>query len=210
MVKLKIQDFNSLDKRYRANLINSLSGFKSANLIGTADKNKNTNLSVFSSTFHLGADPALVGIISRPNTVPRDTIENIKETGFFTINHISKDFIKKAHQTSARYEKFESEFQKVGLAEEWGDGHNVPYVLEARIKFLCELKEINNIKFNNTDFVIGEIKEAIYPETCVLEDGSLDLIKAESVWVSGLNCYGIGDKAIRLSYAKSDKEIQEI
>ena len=37
MKHFSTQDFAILDKQYRAKLINSLSGFKSANLVGTQD-----------------------------------------------------------------------------------------------------------------------------------------------------------------------------
>ena len=57
------QSLNELEQRYRAHLINSLSGFKSANLLGTVDKNGQENLSIVSSVFHLGANPALLGMI---------------------------------------------------------------------------------------------------------------------------------------------------
>ena len=55
-----------MDARYRAQLVNSLSGFKSANLIGTRNKQNHNNLAIFSSVVHLGSSPALVGFITRP------------------------------------------------------------------------------------------------------------------------------------------------
>ena len=85
-------EIESLDKRYRANLINSLSGFKSANLLGTKDATGQENLAIISSAVHIGADPATMGVIFRPNTVPRHTYENILETKEFTVNHIAKEF----------------------------------------------------------------------------------------------------------------------
>lgn len=93
----------AMEKRYRATFVNSLSGFKSANLLGTSDTNQQTNLCIVSSVFHLGANPALMGVIIRPDTVPRDTLENIRATGFYTLNHVQKEMIVAAHQTSARY-----------------------------------------------------------------------------------------------------------
>ena len=86
----------NLDSRYRAHFINSLSGFKSANLIGTQDNQGHTNLAIVSSVFHLGAHPPLVGMIIRPHSVPRHTLENILETGFYTINHVNKTIYQQA------------------------------------------------------------------------------------------------------------------
>ena len=58
-------------------------------------------------------------MIIRPNSVNRHTLENIMETNCYTINHINKDIYKKAHQTSARYPKEISEFDAVGLTQEF-------------------------------------------------------------------------------------------
>ena len=109
------QAISDLENRYRAHLINSLSGFKSANLVGTQDCNGQTNLAIVSSVFHLGAHPPLVGMIIRPHSVPRHTLENLLATKHYTINHVNKDIYDKAHQTSARYDKDESEFDATAL-----------------------------------------------------------------------------------------------
>ena len=82
-----------LDKIYKINLINSCSGFKSANLLGSVSKEGIPNVAVFSSVTHLGSNPPTLGFILRPTTVPRDTYKNIKENGSFTINHIYEDII---------------------------------------------------------------------------------------------------------------------
>jgi hypothetical protein len=75
MLHLCEQDILQMENFYRAAFVNSLSGFKSASLIGTIDKNKQTNLAVFSSVFHLGSNPALMGFINRPDSVDRHTLE---------------------------------------------------------------------------------------------------------------------------------------
>ena len=77
---------DAMAQRYRANFINSLSGYKSANLIGTCNEQQQTNLAIISSVVHIGANPPLMGMIMRPHTVTRDTLGNIKQTGLFTIN----------------------------------------------------------------------------------------------------------------------------
>lgn len=88
---------DALDTRTRAHFINSLSGFKSANLIGTQDDQGQTNLSIVSSVFHLGANPPLVGMIIRPHSVARHTFENILQTGFYTINQVNQFIYSQAH-----------------------------------------------------------------------------------------------------------------
>ena len=48
-----LQDINALPQRYRANFVNSLSGFKSSSLLGTTDGRVN-NLAIISSVVHVG------------------------------------------------------------------------------------------------------------------------------------------------------------
>lgn len=205
----KIDQFDTLEKRYRGNFINSLSGYKSANLIGTINEQGKENLALFSSAFHLGADPALIGIISRPDSVPRDTLENILNTKFYSINHVNKDIIKNAHQTSARTDV--SEFELARLTSIYHKGFKAPFLKEAKIQLATELVETIRITHNNTVLIIGAIRAVfLESEDYIASDGTVDLIKAEGVWVNGLNTYGIGHKSTKLSYAKEDKWPEEI
>ena len=69
------------DSRYRATLINSLAGVKQAFLIGSKSSSGHSNLAIFNSLIHIGANPPLWGFLCRPDTVKRDTLQNILETG---------------------------------------------------------------------------------------------------------------------------------
>jgi flavin reductase (DIM6/NTAB) family NADH-FMN oxidoreductase RutF len=54
-------------------------------------------------------------------------LQNIKETGYFTINHINtKDIIADAHHTSANYGDTVSEFDKTNLEAEFKNGISTP------------------------------------------------------------------------------------
>ena len=104
-MKLTKENILKFEKFYRAAFINSITGFKSATLIGTISKKGNANLAIFNSVIHVGANPPALGFLMRPISVERHTYNNIKETGCFTVNHINREIFKQAHQTSARYEK---------------------------------------------------------------------------------------------------------
>jgi hypothetical protein len=80
------------ERFYRANFINSLTGFKSVSLIGTFNQRGQTNLAIFSSVVHLGYDPAPIGFINRPIQAAPHTLANIQATGMYTINHIHPSF----------------------------------------------------------------------------------------------------------------------
>ncbi len=203
-------DILQMEMRGRAAFMNSLSGFKSASLIGSVDKNGNTNLAIFSSVVHLGSNPALVGFINRPDSTSRHTLENILETNCFTINHINQASYKKAHQTSARYPKEISEFNATGLTPEFGKLLQAPYVRESTIKYGLEFAEKHELKINGTLLIIGKVVEVFIPENCLLPHGAIDIEKAETVAISGLDCYHSTKQLSRLSYAKPEKIAVEI
>ena len=126
------KDIDQMEKNFRLNLINSCTGYKSANLIGTQSADGKTNLAVFSSITHLGSNPPLIGFVLRPTTVPRDSYRNIKAYSLFTVNHIHHDTVADAHHTSAKYPEDVSEFSKTDFDPEYLDGFQAPFVKGAR------------------------------------------------------------------------------
>lgn len=193
---------DELEKHTRTHLINSLSGYKSANLIGTQDLQGNTNLSIVSSVIHLGAHPPLVGMIMRPHSVPRHTFENILQSGVYTINQVNKSIYKQAHQTSARYDKEESEFDATGLTPQYFDDFTAPFVQESRLKYAVKFVENQHLAINGTELVIGEIMDVYLDKAALQSDGFLDLQAIETVAITGLDSYHTSNKLTRLPYAK--------
>lgn len=200
----------NMENQERVHFINSLGGFKSVSLLGTTNNLGQSNLAIFSSLFHIGANPPLIALMFRPSPPERDTLRNILETGFYTINHINENIYKQAHQTSARYNSDISEFDVTGLQPEYKNNFKAPYVKESNIQLGVEFKEKIDITINNTTMIIGEIKEVYFPENCLNKDGFLDLEKANTITCSGLDSYHKTIKLDRLSYAKPDKEITSI
>ena len=188
------------DSFYRRNLINCLSGYKSLNLIGTKTSEGVTNLAVFSQVFHIGAAPPLVGILFRPHTVKRDTLENILQTGFFTLNHVTPLFYKEAHWTAASWES--SEFEGTGLIEEFKHDFYAPFVKSSPVQLGCSLVETQTLQVNQTVLLIANVDHIFVEEKGLRADGSLDLNALETVTVSGLDEYHVGEKLGRLAYPK--------
>lgn len=196
------QQIAETEERKRTALVNSLSGFKSLNLIGTVNKDGQTNLAVFNSVMHIGANPPLMGFISRPDSVERHTLENIQQTGYYTINHVNKEIFEKAHQTSARYKREQSEFDASGLTAEYKNNFSAPFVQESSIQIGLILKEIVSVKSNGTHFIVGEITDLYFPEEIWEETGILDIEKAGTVAGSSLDGYHTTQLLKRMKYAK--------
>ena len=183
------QDIETMNHVTRLKIINSVTGIKPANLIGTTSNLGETNLAVFSSIVHLGSNPALLGFISRPQTAEvGHTYRNIKENQQYTINHIHPEFIKNAHYTSAKFDKGISEFGRCGFTEEYISSFKAPFVQESVFKMGMRFKEVIDIKLNGTMLVIGEVEHLIIPETAFVDD-DIDLEQTNGVGISGLNSY---------------------
>lgn len=206
---LQRDDIENMDRVKRLNLINSITGIKPANLIGTVAKDGRTNLAIFSSVVHLGSHPPLLGLIVRPaGEVNRHTYENIKATGVYTINHVHRLSTTRAHYTSAKFEEEVSEFDACGFTEEFLENFAAPFVKESQLKIGLRFKEEIPIALNNTTFIIGEVEHIILPDAVMDKDGNLDLEDLESVGVSGLNSYYSLKKAAQYPYARPDDALQ--
>ena len=195
-------EFSQMEKRYRANFFNTLSGYKSANLLGTISNNKNTNLAIFNSVIHLGANPPLMGFILRPISVERHTYDNIISSGDYTINHVHEAIIGKSHQTSAKYDKNVSEFEECGFTPEYIQNFKAPFVQEAFIKIGLKFKEEIIIKSNETILMVGEILLVQIKEEFIESNGAINLPSAKTVTISGLDTYLKAEQIKKLSFAR--------
>lgn len=201
------QDISELDKIYRINLINSCSGFKSANLLGSRSKEGITNVAVFSSVTHLGSNPPTLGFILRPTTVPRNTYKNLKETGYFTINHIWEAIIDDAHHTSAKYPEEISEFNMTSLEEEYKGKHKAPFVKGAPVQMAMKFIEEIYVPSNDVMLIVSQIEELYVDEKLLKEDGLINLSEGNVATINGLDTYAIPKFKKQISYQRP-KEIK--
>ncbi len=193
---------DEMDHLYKINLMNSISGYKSANLIATKSEDGIANVAVFSSVVHYGSSPAILGFVLRPTTVARNTYDNIKKTGFYTINSINENIIEDAHHTSAKYAPGISEFDKTDLTEEYKDGFYAPFIAESPLKIGLKFLEEYHIKANGTILVLGEVTDLYFKDEMLSEDGFLNLSEAKIAAINGLDTYVISGKQKRLSYQR--------
>ena len=205
MAFFNFDDIQNLEKIYKINLINSCSGFKSANLLGSISEEGISNVAVFSSVTHLGSKPPTLGFILRPTTVPRDTYKNIKDTGIFTINHIHQDIIEDAHHTSAKYPKEVSEFDMTGLEEEFKGNFKAPFVKGAPVQMSMKFIEEVYVPSNDVMLIVSQIQELYIDDALLQEDGLINLSKGNVAAINGLDTYAIPQFNKQLSYQRPKK-----
>ena len=205
LIRIDRPEIEKMGRIERLNLVNSCTGYKSANLIATISNEGKTNVAVFSSITHLGSDPALIGFILRPTTVPRHTYKNIKEYGYFSVNHISADQIADAHHTSANYPEEVSEFDMTNLEPVYHGGCPVPFVKGSPVKLLCKYVNEYLIQENGCIHVIASIEAIFYEEELLSPDNWLQLDKGKVVAINGLDGYAKPQLLERFSYARAKK-----
>jgi len=196
------KDIDGLEKIFRINLINSCSGFKSANLLGSISNDSIPNVAIFSSVTHLGSNPPTLGFILRPTTVPRNTYKNIKDLGYFTINHIWEDVIEDAHHTSAKYPDDISEFDMTNLEPEFKGNFKAPFVKNAPVQMAMKFVEEIFVPSNNVMLIVSQIEELYVKNELLQEDGLINLSKGNVATINGLDTYAIPKFKKQLSYQR--------
>lgn len=204
-MRLEKNEIERLERKYRLNLINSLSGVKPVNLVGTRSRNKLDNLAIFSSVVHLGSNPAQFGFIMRPqNNELGDTYANIVETEYYTINHVSESFIEKAHYTSAKLERKQSEFDLMKIEKKFILDFHAPFVKNSAIKIGMQLIESIPLP-NGCIFVVGEVRLIEFPDESINDKGQIDLASYNCAGLSGLNTYYSLSKLATFPYVRTNE-----
>lgn len=202
MINMNSDQISEMEKFYRISLMNSISGYKSVNLLGTTNANGITNLCPVSSVFHMGSNPPLLGMVIRPERTHNDTLRNIRSVGQYTLNNVLPEWYTEAHQTSASYPSGISEFDVCGFEKLYSGKFRAPFVEKSTIRIGLELREIIDAEINGTTIIIGEIVLILADDTLIGEDGFVDHVKAGTLAVAGQDSYYSPQVVGRLTYAK--------
>jgi flavin reductase (DIM6/NTAB) family NADH-FMN oxidoreductase RutF len=118
---------------------------------------------------------------------------------------VHREFVDKAHYTSAKFDEQISEFSMCGLTEDFLDDFKAPFVKESILKLAVTYLEEYEIKASNTIMMVGAIQSVYLPETSLQEDGHVDLNQMDTVCISGLNHYHQVSQIATFGYARPDK-----
>ena len=145
-----------------------------------------------------------MGMIIRPSPegTERHTLENILATEMFSVNAVTRDMAQRAHHTSARFTRDQSEFEACGFAEQWHEGITAPFVSESPLQVGLKLAEHRPLTINGTHLAIGSIEQIHLSDHARRQDGTLDLQSMDIVAGVGLDAYHTVNTGQRFSYAK--------
>ncbi|MGB6223423.1 flavin reductase family protein [Haloferula sp.] len=202
MKSITASELSTMDKLARVQLATSLPGLKPVALIGTINAEGRTNLAPFSSIVHLGSNPALLGMVTRPDVVERHTLANIIDSRTWTINHLTPAIYEQAHHCAARYPDEISEFEASGLTPHFEQDIPAPFVAESPLRIALTLEELIDIATNGTKLIVGRVTLIQCQDGHVMDDGSLDLAAMGLVASTALDTYFTVSPLGRLPYAK--------
>lgn len=129
---------------------------------GTRSREGVNNLAPFSFYNCFSSNPPIVGFSALPRADGRkkDTLQNVEDTGCFTLNCASLGLVKEMSRSSATLEPEEDEFAYAGLTAVDARHVNAPCVAQAQVVFECTLHDI--IRFGSGpgsgNLILGEIK----------------------------------------------------
>ncbi len=204
-LEISTEELQSLDRKKRIKLHNSLLGAKPAHLIGTVSAGGVPNLAVFNSLCHISSDPPLIGMMSRPLSVPRDTYQNIQQTRQWTINAIHPQFVGQAHKAADKLPAEQSEFDHAQLTEETVAGFLAPAVAESPLQVGLRFCEEVPIPSSGTVLIIGEVMWIRVQHNGLLDDGSVDASALGLLSSLGLDAYASVTECARFPYVSQSR-----
>jgi flavin reductase (DIM6/NTAB) family NADH-FMN oxidoreductase RutF len=139
--------------------------------VGTMSAAGIHNIAPFSYFMPIGSAPPTVAFSSAKdrNGNEKNTLDNILETGVFTLSMVTADLIEQMNASSATVPASVSEFDETGLTPVQGTWVNAPYVGEAHVTSECRV--LQSIPLGNATLVIGEILGFHMSETWDAKEG---------------------------------------
>lgn len=183
------EEINAWDTGFRSKFTHSLSGYSGVHLIGSKSMDGSSHLAISTSVVFIESESPRIGFIIKPSPEKNSAYYNIMVTRSFTLNHVHKSLVEQAHFTGVNLESGQSQFEFTNLTEVYHDPFEIPFVGESTVKIGLTLTEDIEIKGTDSRLIVGEVVLVETNEDYVLEDGLLDLGKANDVCASGLNQY---------------------
>jgi len=142
--------------------------------ISTYNNDGSVNLAPFSYFTPLSSNPAtmMVSIGHKTNGELKDTLKNLKNNKFCTINMASPEFLELLHQSSYSYEYNESEVEKLSIKTEKINAFFPPIVSGVPVAFFCEFHSTIDLDGSKTIPTIVQIKEQYIDDSVVSVENS--------------------------------------
>ncbi|MEX2467056.1 MAG: flavin reductase family protein [Gemmatimonadota bacterium] len=130
------------------------------------------NLAPFSYFAALSSTPALVGIsVGARGGVPKDTLENARETGALCVNVVTERQFEAMNATSAEVGREVDEFLLAGLEARPSSRVRAPYVAGCPAVLECEVRQETVLHGSSNVLLIAEIMGVLLAQELLPDEG---------------------------------------
>lgn len=128
-----------------------------------------------------GVPPLIVVSISRRAGAPKDTLQNIHETGEFVVNIVTEELAERMNLTSGDWPRATSEFDLAGLTPAPSEAVSAPRVAESPVSMEVKLKQLVPLEDSNYTLAVGEVVRWHVAEGCLAPDGLVDIARVRPI-----------------------------
>jgi len=152
-------DIKQLERKEIYNILSSLIIPRPIGWISSINTDGKTNLAPFSFFNLMGVAPPIVAFApgNKASGEPKDTAQNISDTGEFVVNIIHEDLFSAMVESAKPHDAKVSEIDLIGLTPEPCLDVKPPRIGESLVSLECTLERILTI--GNNRMVIGEITQ---------------------------------------------------
>lgn len=178
---------SALDKRVRTALINTCGGIRTA-FVGISGSDGVWNAGTFSNVTHVGAHPAQISVLFRPDNGARHTYTNYKSTGRLTLVVLPFSEHEQVHNASVNAPEGVFEWAHIGGSAQELEGWSHPIPQEAL--WAIELSFVEEFTLGNgCIYTVGAIEKIGFgAHASVLLDGTVDFQSSPALAL-GLQTY---------------------
>lgn len=198
-MNIKLEEITSWEDEHKSRFMKSLSGCKSIHLIGTYTPERVSHLDLLHHLITVDAKSCLIGMMIQTDDKHLDTYQNMISKGVYTINHIHKSMIRRAHYASLQFAN--STFDHCNLTEEITDGFAAPFVKESQVKFGMSLQDDIELQSINHRLIIGQVQSVFIDDKCMGTEEGSEVSLADSICTDGSNQYYTADRFKKLPEA---------
>lgn len=144
---------------------------------GTRSRAGHNNLAPFSFYNCFSSKPPMLGFSAtpRPDGRKKDTLQNVEDSGCFTLSCVSLKLMQAMSKSAATLEPGDDEFVYAGLTAAEAQHIAAPYVAEAMVVFECTLHDI--LRFGSGpgsgNLILGQIRH-VHVDDRIYKDGRID------------------------------------
>lgn len=194
----------SMDRQARTTLINSLSGVRTAFIAITADSHGRLNASTLTNVTHVGAHPAQMSILFRPDNGKRHTLQNFLNGSPMTLVCMPFNQVNLVHEVSMNAPEgtFELDVLEASTCRVEGCPHPLPkdYLYAISLEFV-ERFTLNN----GCVYTVGQIKSITKGAALKVDEEGQVSFDTPPTLAIGLRQYTTTETAIKLPYPNAAK-----